>query len=317
MSYFSRTVIFTVGLFFSQLIMAKGIEHIHRSYETTKEKISKKLKTIYKTGGRGILDSFFYQTDIKDRVIGLKIMSNLARFDKERIHKYQKNIIRLERKKADLNKKKDKVQELVQKLEKQEQKIKKEFEQKRAFVNELKTKKKSYIQRLSQIRHRASAKYIQDSLKPSIYEKKGMLPWPIQGSIDEVFGFQRLSHEVFLNHKGIFLRAPLGSAVKSVFSGKVVYARFYKGYGSLVMIDHGGHYYSLYAYNQKIEVKEGQEVEMGQVVAFSGYKNDFISGFKEGLYFELRHFSQANDPLFWLNNGRKMKISSYFQGERL
>jgi septal ring factor EnvC (AmiA/AmiB activator) len=95
------------------------------------------------------------------------------------------------------------------------------------------------------------------------------------------------------------IAAPPGTAVHAVHAGQVVYAGWFKGYGNLIIVDHGSEYYTLYAHLAETKVKEGDDVRSGQQLGTVG-----DSGSLEGprLYFEVRHQGHAQDPGQWLQH---------------
>ena len=96
--------------------------------------------------------------------------------------------------------------------------------------------------------------------------------------------------------KGLFIKSPVGNEVKSVASGVVVFADWLRGFGNLLIIDHGNDYMSLYGYNQSLLKQVGDEVKAGDTVAAVGNSGGSETS---GLYFELRHRSKPFDPLSW------------------
>lgn len=97
--------------------------------------------------------------------------------------------------------------------------------------------------------------------------------------------------------KGLFIRAPEGDAVHSVATGRVVFADWMRGFGNMLIVDHGEAYLSIYANNESLLRQPGDQVAAGDTIATVG-----ASGGREesGLYFELRHLGQAVDPLRWV-----------------
>ena len=97
--------------------------------------------------------------------------------------------------------------------------------------------------------------------------------------------------------KGIEISAKQGKEIKAIYGGKVLYADWFKGYGNIVIIDHGDSYYSLSAHLSKILKRTGDRVEAGEVIALAG-----DTGSLKGpcLYFELRHHGKPLNPLHWL-----------------
>lgn len=125
---------------------------------------------------------------------------------------------------------------------------------------------------------------------------KGKLRLPVRGSVLNRFGASR--EDTGISWKGLFIQAPEGSEVKSVAGGRVVFADWMRGFGNLIIIDHGQGYMSLYGNNQAILKSVGASVSAGDVIASVGN-----SGGNEtnGLYYELRKQSQPFDPLSWSN----------------
>lgn len=127
---------------------------------------------------------------------------------------------------------------------------------------------------------------------------RGKLPWPTEGALTSTFG--RKEHPRFKTvtfNKGIEIKAPEGREIVAVHDATVLYADWFKGYGRLLILDHGGGYFTLYAHALELLVKRGDRVSKGQVVARVG-----DSGSLEGpqLYFELRYKGKPQDPLAWL-----------------
>lgn len=127
---------------------------------------------------------------------------------------------------------------------------------------------------------------------------KGSLPWPAAGALASSFGRQEHPrfHTVTFN-RGIEIAAPEGKDILAVAEGTVIYADWFKGYGRLIILDHGAGYFTLYAHAAEMRVRPGDAVVRGQVIGKVG-----DTGSLEGpqLYFELRHKGKPQDPLAWL-----------------
>jgi septal ring factor EnvC (AmiA/AmiB activator) len=123
---------------------------------------------------------------------------------------------------------------------------------------------------------------------------RGKLRLPAKGVLTNRFGAARPDSGI--SWKGIFIRAGEGSEVRSIASGRVVFADWMRGFGNLLIIDHGAGYMSLYGNNQAILKKIGDEVKTGDSVAAIGNSG---GNPESGLYFELRHKSKPLDPLAW------------------
>jgi septal ring factor EnvC (AmiA/AmiB activator) len=128
--------------------------------------------------------------------------------------------------------------------------------------------------------------------------RKGQLPFPTQGLVE--VGFGKIVNPRFNTvtvQKGLDIRAAEGSVVHTVGSGNVVFAGWLKGYGNLVIVDHGGNFHSLYAHLANMQVEVGNAVEEGESIGQVGDTGSLKGSF---LYFEIRKAGQAVDPLPWL-----------------
>ena len=127
---------------------------------------------------------------------------------------------------------------------------------------------------------------------------RGQLNWPVNGTLVSRFGLQKHpKFDTYIYRKGIEIGSFQGSTIRSVYQGQVAFADWFPGYGMVIILDHGDHYYSLYAHLAKLLVSAGNSVKKEQVIGEIG-----DTGVSEGdrLYFELRRGEQPVDPLTWL-----------------
>jgi septal ring factor EnvC (AmiA/AmiB activator) len=123
---------------------------------------------------------------------------------------------------------------------------------------------------------------------------RGKVPWPLRGRIVERFGGNTGGGQA---SQGVLIAAKGGSDVHAVSHGRVVFADWLRGYGLLMIVDHGDGYLSLYGYNETLLKDVGDWVDAGTIVATSG---DSGGRPTPGLYFELRYKGKAVDPSVWL-----------------
>ena len=123
---------------------------------------------------------------------------------------------------------------------------------------------------------------------------KGKLPWPSQGRLIAHYDSPRLGEQ--LKWRGVLIQAAEGTAVRAIAAGRVVFADELRGFGLLVIIDHGDGYMSLYGYNRELHKKSGDRVEAGETIAAVG-----LNGAEEpaGLYFEIRVHGEPSNPTQW------------------
>ena len=125
-------------------------------------------------------------------------------------------------------------------------------------------------------------------------QSRGKLPWPVAGTALNRFGAAYSDGN--LHRQGIIMSAEVGSPVRAVHPGRVVFADWLRGSGLLVVVDHGEGYLSLYANNQSLVKRKGDWVNRGEALATSGENSGTGS---PGIYFEIRHNGQAQDPAQW------------------
>jgi septal ring factor EnvC (AmiA/AmiB activator) len=124
---------------------------------------------------------------------------------------------------------------------------------------------------------------------------KGSLRLPVAGELMNRFGAPREDGGV--SWKGLFIRAAQGSAVKAIAAGQVVFAEWLRGFGNLIIVDHGEGYMSLYSNNESLYKQVGDRVQPGDAIAAVGNSGGQPD---TGLYFEMRHQSRPVNPLLWM-----------------
>lgn len=128
----------------------------------------------------------------------------------------------------------------------------------------------------------------------SFAQLRGQLQLPAEGTIAARFGAPRQVGQ--LKWQGILIDAPDGADVNAVAAGRVLFADWLRGFGLLLIIDHGDGYMSLYGYNQGLHKNAGDTVKAGELIATVGNGGGHNQA---GLYFEIRHQGTPVDPLLW------------------
>jgi len=123
---------------------------------------------------------------------------------------------------------------------------------------------------------------------------KGQMRSPVSGQVAARFGTKRGQGPSW---KGVFIRAAEGADVRAVAGGRVVFAEWLRGFGNLIIVDHGGQYMSIYGNNQSLLKRAGDIVKSGDPIASAGNSG---GNEESGLYFELRHQGTAFDPAGWV-----------------
>jgi murein hydrolase activator len=139
--------------------------------------------------------------------------------------------------------------------------------------------------------------------------QRGVLPYPVRGEVVGRFGVTQ--QQVFgtkFRRNGIDIATQPSSPVAAVFPGQVLYCGWIKGYGNVIIIDHGDKYYTLSAQLGEIAKKVGERVEAGEIIGYAGYAP--VQNQSGRVYFEIRFHGQALDPLAWLRPGGGGRVSS-------
>jgi septal ring factor EnvC (AmiA/AmiB activator) len=128
----------------------------------------------------------------------------------------------------------------------------------------------------------------------SFASRKGKLKWPLKGKVAHSFGSTRSGE---LRWEGWLISAKAGAAVNAVHNGRVVFSNYLRGFGLLIILDHGDGYMTLYAHNQELLKDTGDWVQSSQTLARAGDTGGLS---KPALYFEIRKQGKPSDPKSWL-----------------
>jgi septal ring factor EnvC (AmiA/AmiB activator) len=151
------------------------------------------------------------------------------------------------------------------------------------------------LERLIDVLSRQSAG---SSVEEDIRTVQGALGWPVDGKVLETFGRQvdpKFSTITFNN--GLKIAAAAGTEVHAIFPGTVLFSQWFKGYGNLIILDHGNRVFSLYGNLKSPSIAAGDRVRAGQPIAGVGESEESQLGY---LYFEIRQDNKPEDPQKWL-----------------
>jgi septal ring factor EnvC (AmiA/AmiB activator) len=288
----------------------KSIPELEAKLDEEKQSIDKILITTYKFGKFNFLQ-FMLQADNMGTLISEnKHLTLLAQYQEKVISNYMENLDQLETAEKKLQSKKKEASRLIKNAEKKRKELQAQERKNRALITEIKKNKKLHLQTLEELKVRAQQLLIliEKLLKEEIsfpinliplYEKKGKLPWPIEGKVTTKFGLQR--HPQFKTttmNNGIEISPRKNYViVRAIHPGKVVYSDYFQGYGNLIIVDHGMSYYSLYGHCSDILVKKSDLVKAEHPIALVG---DIGSLEGDSVYFEIRFKTKPLNPLQWL-----------------
>ena len=168
-----------------------------------------------------------------------------------------------------------------------------------AAIDALKYSAKALNEEINRLQDDSAPRKKAESAQPELFaDVKGLLMMPVKGKIIHFYGSYTDTRFNLLNfRRGINIKADRGEPVHAVFRGTTLYASWFKGYGNMIIIDHGDHYYTVYAHAEELFKKKGDSVEAGEVIATVGDSGS-IEG--PGLHFEVRYHGKPVDPMHWI-----------------
>ncbi len=160
-------------------------------------------------------------------------------------------------------------------------------------LKELKEDEKRLQNLLVQIQQQAVQQTKVNSRKKPFQSRKGRMNWPTKGRFKARFGGKKRGG---LKWDGVLISAPEGADVKAVYHGKVVFSDWLRGFGLMLILDHGDGYMTLYGHNQSLSKQVGELVSSNEVVAVLG---DSGGQTDPGVYFAMRHDGVPVNPAKW------------------
>ncbi len=269
-----------------------------------------RLREMYKTRRAGSEWILLLSGDYGSILRRYKYLEAISERDQRMIQGYEESIDELAKYNNRLNKQKANFSKIKMTRDAEAAKVQTEEARKKKLLANIQRQKSSYeamarslekqSRRMKELIRRLEAQARSrrlPALPGNLPALRGGLNWPVAGKVVSFFGRQMLPvYNTYIYNKGIKIAAPAGSLVRAVEAGQVAFANFFKGLGLIVILRHGGGYYSVYAHLANLKVKTGQKVRKAQPIAVLGNAGPAGSS----LYFEVRKGAEAIDPLLWL-----------------
>ena len=282
------------------------IEDLKERLERFKKYLAYKIVQLYKHGGYSYVKTLFSAGSYTDLLKRYRFLKVMAQKDSESIVSYQQIYSDLSEKQEDFAVREEKILALQSAFKEKNKEILAKREERTKLLNRIRKEKITQKELLEELE--ASSLSLQATIDDLIRERetvfgsfvqlKGQLSWPVEGPVMTLFGKQK--HDQFNTYifsKGIDIEADAGVAVSAVYNGTVLFADWFKGFGQMLIIDHGKGFYSLYAHLSEISVPVKSMIHKGQAIGKVG-----DTGSLKGplLYFEIRNHGEPQDPLAWL-----------------
>jgi septal ring factor EnvC (AmiA/AmiB activator) len=248
--------------------------------------------------------------DIPQAVRKWHYLKRMAEYEYALLKDYSKNIHGLKQRQDHLSALMKNLKGQKNQLEKKKAVLRNKQKLKRRLLASVRKKRNLYKRMLSELKEssRKLRKLIDKSEKTKYFQKgfslaRRHLPWPVKGVLALPYGSYRdpkFKTPVFRN--GIHIKSKEGEAVEAVYSGKVVFADWFKGYGKVVILNHGEGYYTVYANLSEIFLNKGDIIKRGALIGRVG-ESGILNA--PGLYFEIRYKGKPLNPLQWLKHQRQ------------
>ena len=287
-----------------------NIQTLRAGIERERVSMERTLVTLYKFGRVDFFQFLLRARDIETYAAESKHLSLLARGQDEIVAGYLASLEELRAAESALESKQTDLAAMARAAKLKRQELETEARKNSTMVAEIRRNRATYRQTLKELSE--SAEELQKLLDKIIrqewtlpaawvplYERKGRLPWPLEGRVITPFGFEKNPNfNTVVMNKGVEIVPNRDkSLILAIHPGKVVFADYFQGYGNLLIVDHGMTYYTLYGHCSEFLAAVGDMVRAGQPLAVVG---DTGSLKGECLYFEIRYKTKALDPLQWL-----------------
>jgi len=275
-----------------------------------------RLREIYKRRLTGYLEILFNSESFSDFLTRFRYIKNILSLDAEMINDIRQQMKKIEDNKINLENREEILSLLKREVEKGKENIEFSIRAKKSIINKINSQKEVYLKSLKELEQssleikniieRIHKQQEEDSKRVTQKEvpaitlkpKKGILALPVQGKLISGYGrHKNTDFNTYTFNSGIDISAPLGQVVHAAGSGEVIYTGSIKGYGQIIIIDHGGRITTLYAHLSKILIDIGDKVKKGQIVGQVGDSGGVSS---TRLHFEVRVEGKPTNPMNWL-----------------
>ena len=300
-------------------------EKLKEAVRRNEKHVARRLVALYKLGHVGKMNVLASAETMYGMIKRQRALAHVLEEDERIIAVHTENLERLKEIEVRLAESRQKTEELKKEAVFQVRAVENSRKRRSVLLSEIRHKKSAGLAALTSLKEsarildqtirdlerdrlprkkqdRKAARDEEPMIGTAFTARKGRLPMPVKGRVVKFFGKSRdneLRIETF--QSGIQVKADRGEPVQAVGAGQVLYSDWLKGYGNLIIIDHGHGYYSLYGHTEEVFKRKGEQVEDREVIATVGDTGS-LSG--PLLHFEIRHRGQPLDPMAWLARGR-------------
>jgi len=283
----------------------KRIQRLNESSSAARAYLKKRLVAFYKFGRSGYVWLLASSATLQGFQKTIKYMKAIMAQDRQVLDILDRQIRQVESELSRLKENMAKVEELKKVKNSRMALLEKYVEKKVFLLMKTHREKEFYAKAVQELKEATQAlsktmMHLETEEKatmlPQRFAKmKGKLPLPLKGKI--LSDVKQFGFNPFMHRKGIYITGSPGEAVRSVFPGRIDYSGWFKGYGQLLIIDHGYHYFTVFAHLDEIVKKKGEAVSGGEAIGVVGDPGWEVG---PGVYFEIRKGRNHLDPKRWL-----------------
>ena len=279
------------------------VRQLETSLAAARPALAAHARALYKLGDMSYLRLLLSIDRPSDFFRGYRFVTALARRDNAQVSTFRSDLAALGVERADLERRTQESIDLRARLTAARRRVDAQRARKTELLTSLVERKElnaDYVAELAQAETRLQqllAGLGEGAVTVPLGALRGGLAWPVEGRVRTGFGRRKHARfDTYTVHNGIEIEAPPDAPVRAVHEGRVVFADRFRGYGLMVVVDHGDKHHSLYAQMGEIEVAPGQDVTVGSVLGTA----DPAGAAGPGVYFEMRYRGRPEDPLVWL-----------------
>lgn len=278
--------------------------------ERQKRDLRQRLVALYRLGGLSYVRMLLALDGERNPLEAMSMLSYLVSRDARLVSRFQSTQQQLASQQLVLRDRRERLRQTRLLVEERRRAVATAVAQKESVLARLRSEETGATQQLAVLEEKARRlQRLVDTLaqqKPGgglppandIRGVQGALSWPVEGKVIERFGRQRNpKFATYTVNNGLKIEAVPNTPVRAVFQGTVRFSQWFKGYGNLIILDHGNRVFTLYGNLKPSVVKVGDRIATGQPIAGVGESEDAASGY---LYFEIRNDNRPEDPQKWL-----------------
>jgi len=281
------------------------IQQLNRSSRAVKEYLKKRLVAFYKFGRLGYIGLLATSATLQEFQKTVKYMKTIMDQDRQILDMLGRQRSQVENELEVLKENMATTEVLKEAKDRRMALLEKYIEKKVFLLIKVHREKEFYAKAVEELKEAAQVlnqtmMYLETEqrerpLPKGFAEMKGKLPLPIKGKI--LRDVKQFGSNPFMHRKGIYIKGSSGEEIRSVFPGRIDYSGWFKGYGQLMVINHGSHYFTIIAHLEERIKEKGEMVSDREVVGLVGDPGWHVG---PGIYFEIRRGGDYLDPETWL-----------------